>query len=245
MDEGKKLSRRQFLAAAGGTLVSIGLPGLFVKVLDGENQAVAAELRPDGRPRLPPGQQLVSMLADMGGRPGKATISEWNLRVHGEVERPLTLDFKELLRLPQVELTCDVHCVTGWTLLDSRWSGVRLKTILELVKAKPSARSVIFEAAAGYTSNIPLIEALKENVILAHSFAGSPLPQAHGAPVRALVPDRYFYKSAKWLEGIKVTVRDEPGYWETRGYSNSADPWKQERYDSLLNSLGRSMHETP
>jgi hypothetical protein len=126
MDERKKLSRRQFLAAAGGTLVSIGLPGLFVKVLDGENQAVAAELRPDGRPRLPPGQQLVSMLADMGGRPGKATISDWNLRVHGEVERLLTLDFKELLRLPQVELTCDVHCVTGWTLLDSRWSGVQL-----------------------------------------------------------------------------------------------------------------------
>jgi DMSO/TMAO reductase YedYZ molybdopterin-dependent catalytic subunit len=237
MDERKKLSRRAFLAAAGGTLVSIGLPGLFVKVLDVENQAVAAELRADGRPRLPPGQQLVSMLADMGGRPGKATISDWKLRIHGELERPLTLDFQELLRLPQVEITCDVHCVTGWTLLDSRWSGVRVKTILDLVRAKPSARVVIFEAAAGYTSNIPASEALKENVILAHTFAGAPLPQAYGAPVRALVPDRYFYKSAKWLEGIKVTVRDEPGYWETRGYSNSADPWKQERYDSLLNPL--------
>jgi len=237
MDKRKKLSRRAFLAAAGGTLVSTGLPGLFVKVLDVENQAVAAELRADGRPRLPPGQQLVSMLADMGGRPGKATASDWKLRIHGEVGRPLTIDFQELLRLPQAEITCDVHCVTGWTLLDSRWSGVRVKTILDLVKTRPSARFVIFQAAAGYTSNIPASEALKENVILAHSFAGAPLPQAQGAPVRALVPDRYFYKSAKWLEGIKVTVRDEPGYWETRGYSNSADPWKQERYDSLLNPL--------
>jgi DMSO/TMAO reductase YedYZ molybdopterin-dependent catalytic subunit len=235
MDERRKLSRRSFLAAAGGSLVSIGLPGLFVKLLDVENQAVAAELRPDGRSRLPPGQQLVSMLADMGGRPGKATVSDWKLRIHGEVERPLTLDFQDLLRLSQVKITCDVHCVTGWTLLDSRWSGVRLKTILDLVRARPSARFVIFEAAAGYTSNIPASEAVKENVILAHSFAGEPLPQAHGAPVRALVPDRYFYKSAKWLEGIKVTGRDEPGYWETRGYSNSADPWKQERYDSLVN----------
>ena len=237
MDEGKKLSRRAFLAAAGGTLVSIGLPGLFVKVLDAENQAVAAELRPDGRPRLPPGQQLVSMLADMGGSPGKATVSDWKLNIHGEVERPLILDFQDLLRLSQAQITCDVHCVTGWTLLDSRWSGVRLKTILDLVGLRPGARFVTFEAAAGYTSNIPLSEAVKENVILARSFTGAPLPQAHGAPVRALVPDRYFYKSAKWLEGIKVTVRDEPGYWETRGYSNSADPWKQERYDSLLHPL--------
>lgn len=234
MDQGKRLSRRAFLAAAGGTLVSIGLPGLFVKVLDAENQVVAAELRPDGRPRLPPGQQLVSMLADMGGTPGNATLSDWKLRIHGEMERPLTLDFQDLLRLSQAQITCDVHCVTGWTLLDSRWSGVRLKTILDLVGLRPGARFVMFEAAAGYTSNIPLSEAVKENVILAHSFAGAPLPQAHGAPVRALVPDRYFYKSAKWLEGIKVTGRDEPGYWETRGYSNLADPWKQERYDSLL-----------
>jgi DMSO/TMAO reductase YedYZ molybdopterin-dependent catalytic subunit len=245
MDEGKKLSRREFLAAAGGTLISIGLPGLFVKVLDNENEAVAAELRADGRPRLPPGQQLVSMLADMGGRPGNATASDWKLRIHGEVERPLTLDFQGLLRLPQVETTCDVHCVTGWTLLDSRWSGVRLKTILDLVGVRPGAGFVIFEAAAGYTSNIPLSEAVKENVILARTFAGAPLPQAHGAPVRARVPDRYFYKSAKWLEGLKVTGRDEPGYWETRGYSNSADPWKQERYHSLLNSLARTMDETP
>jgi DMSO/TMAO reductase YedYZ molybdopterin-dependent catalytic subunit len=234
MERGKKLSRRTFLAAAGGSLIGIGLPGLFVKALEVENQAAAAALRADGRPRLPPGQQLVSMLADMGGRPGQATISDWKLRIHGEVERPLTLDFQELLRLPQAEITCDVHCVTGWTLLDSRWSGVQLKTILDLVHARPNARFVIFEAAAGYTSNIPTSEALKENVILARGFAGAPLPRAHGAPVRALVPDRYFYKSAKWLEGIKVTVRDEPGYWETRGYSNSADPWKQERYDSLL-----------
>jgi DMSO/TMAO reductase YedYZ molybdopterin-dependent catalytic subunit len=149
------------------------------------------------------------------------------------VERPLTLDFGDFMKLPQVEITCDVHCVTGWTLLDSRWTGVRLKTLLDLAKAGQKAPFVIFEASAGYTSNIPMTEALKENVIMAHTFSGAPLPRAHGAPVRAVVPDRYFYKSAKWVEGIKVTVQDEPGYWERGGYSNSADPWKEERFESL------------
>ncbi len=237
MPESKHISRRAFLAAAGGAVVSIGLPGLFVKLRDFENRALAAALRPDGRPRLPPGQEAVSMLADMGGRPGEATVSDWKLRIHGEVERPLILDFREIMKLPRVELTCDVHCVTGWTLLDSRWAGVRVKTVMDLARPRQGARFVIFEAAAGYTSNIPMSEALKENVILAHSFSGPPLPRAHGAPVRALVPDRYFYKSAKWLEGIKVAVRDEPGYWERGGYSNSADPWKEERFESLRNPL--------
>jgi DMSO/TMAO reductase YedYZ molybdopterin-dependent catalytic subunit len=101
---------------------------------------------------------------------------------------------------------------------------------MDLVKVKENARFVIFEAAAGYTSNVPISEARKENVLLAHSFFGRKLPLPHGAPVRALVPDRYFYKSAKWLEGIKFTAQDEPGYWERQGYSNSADPWREERF---------------
>jgi DMSO/TMAO reductase YedYZ molybdopterin-dependent catalytic subunit len=102
---------------------------------------------------------------------------------------------------------------------------------MNLVKTKESARFVIFQATAGYSSNIPINEARKENVLLAHGFSGRELPRPHGAPVRALVPDLYFYKSAKWLEGIKFTARDEPGYWEIRGYNNSADPWKEERFE--------------
>jgi DMSO/TMAO reductase YedYZ molybdopterin-dependent catalytic subunit len=101
---------------------------------------------------------------------------------------------------------------------------------MDLVKVKESAHFVIFEAVAGYTTNIPISEARKKNVILAHSLFGKELPRPHGAPVRALVPDRYFYKSAKWLEGIKFTAQDEPGYWERGGYSNSADPWREERF---------------
>ena len=230
MNESKKLSRRTFLAKAGGSVVSIGLPGIFVKLMDLENLALAAEMRPDGRPRLPPSQQAVKKIIDMGGVEGTTDSMNWRLQIHGEVGRPTTLNFQELLNLSQVDLTCDVHCVTGWTLLDSHWGGVRLTTIMDLVKVKENARFVIFEAAAGYTSNIPISEACKENVLLAHSFFGTKLPRPHGAPVRALVPDRYFYKSAKWLEGIKFTAQDEPGYWERQGYSNSADPWREERF---------------
>lgn len=226
-----KMTRREFMAAAGGTVVSIGLPGIFVKLLDSENRAFAAQLRPDGRPRIPPGQHAVRALIPMGGTEGPGDIASWKLQVSGEVDNPISLTFKDLKKFDHVNLTCDVHCVTGWTLLDSKWRGIRVAAIMDLAKVKKSARFVIFEAHAGYTSNIPISEAGKQNVILAHRFFGKALPRAHGAPVRALVPDRYFYKSAKWLEGIRFSAVDEPGYYERSGWSNTADPWNEERFD--------------
>ena len=231
MEKYKKITRRDFMAAAGGTLVSIGLPGVFVKLMDSENRALAAQLRPDGRPRIPPGQHAVKALPNMGGTRGTKNISDWRLEIGGEVENPRTLKLADLLDLRQINLTCDVHCVTGWTLLDSLWRGIQMTTIMDLVKVKDSARFVIFEAAGDYTSNIPLSEARKDNVILAHGYSGSDLPQVHGAPLRGLVPDRYFYKSVKWLKAIRFEAADEPGYYEESGYSNSADPWKEERFD--------------
>jgi len=231
MEKIKKFTRRDFMAAAGGTLVSIGLPGVFVKLLDSENRALAAELRPDGRPRIPPGQHAVKALPNMGGTRGAKTVTDWRLEIGGDVAKPLTLKYADLMGLGQVDLTCDVHCVTGWTLLDSRWRGIQMTTLMDLVKVKDSARFVIFEAAGDYSSNIPLSEARKDNVILAHGYAGGDLPQTHGAPVRGLVPDRYFYKSVKWLKAIRFEAADEPGYYEESGYSNSADPWKEERFD--------------
>lgn len=227
----KKMTRRDFMAAAGGSVVSIGLPGVFVKLLEADNQALAAELRADGRPRLPPGQHAVKALPNMGGVQGPGEVPEWRLKIRGEVERPLTLTLAELKALPQLDLTCDVHCVTGWTLLDARWQGVALQTLMERAKVKAGAAFVVFEAPGGYTSNIPIEEARKPNVMLAHTFFERRLPQVNGAPLRGIVPDRYFYKSVKWLEGIRFEAADEPGYYETRGYSNSADPWKEERFD--------------
>jgi DMSO/TMAO reductase YedYZ molybdopterin-dependent catalytic subunit len=227
----KKMTRREFLAAAGGTAVSIGLPGAFIKMMDADNRAFADQLRPDGRPRIPPGQHAVKMIRDMGGeRPG-GDMANWKLQIQGEVQKPRTLSLQDLMDLQQVDLTCDVHCVTSWTLLDSRWRGVRLQTIMDLVQVKESAGFVIFDGPGQYSSNIPISEARKANVILAHVFMDKKLPAAHGAPVRGLVPDRYFYKSVKWVTGITFSVEDEPGYYESGGYSNSADPWKEERFD--------------
>ena len=225
------MTRREFMATTGGTVVSIGLPGVFVKMMDSGNRAEAAQLRPDGRPRIPPGQHAVEALPNMGGRQTDENVTGWRLKITGDIENPMTFIISELMDLNQIDLICDVHCVTGWTLLDSRWRGISMKTIMSLAKVKETAAFVILEASGVYTSSIPRTEALKDNVILAHGFNDRKLPQAHGAPLRALIPDRYFYKSVKWLKRIKFSAVDEPGYYESAGYSNSADPWKEERFD--------------
>lgn len=203
--------------------------GLYA-LADDLTRAAQAQTRQDGRARLPPGQRVIEALKPMGGTPGDPRPSEFRLRVHGEVESPFTLTFSELLALPSVTQTCDVHCVTGWSVLDARFTGVRVRDLAERARPKATARHVIFEAAHGYTANVRLNEALAPNVLVAHRLDGKPLGRAHGSPVRALVPDLYFWKSAKWLTGIRFSSRDEPGYWETRGYHNHADPWREERY---------------
>jgi len=230
MNKNPKITRRKFMAAAGGTMVSI-VPGVFVKVMDLENRALAAQLRADGKPRIPPGQHAVKAMPNMGGVKGPGKGPDWRLAIDGDVQHPVTLSFQDLMQLRQVDLTCDVHCVTGWTLLDSRWRGILMQTIMDLVKVKNSAGFIVFEAPGEYSSSLPLGAVREEKVLLAHSFSDQDLPLEYGAPVRGLVPDRYFYKSVKWLERIRFVVEDEPGYYESGGYSNSADPWKEERFD--------------
>jgi DMSO/TMAO reductase YedYZ molybdopterin-dependent catalytic subunit len=224
------MSRRTFLrGAAAGTIV-VAAGGTYVLASDEATRRARAEKRPDGRPRLPPNQYLLARLRPMGGTEGDPSPGAFRLKVHGEVESPFEITFAELLAMPQTEQSCDVHCVTQWTMLDSKWTGVKVADLAARAKPKPTARHVIFEAAFGYTSNVLLHEALAPNVLVAHKHDGEPLARPHGAPVRALVPDLYFWKSAKWLTGIRFVARDVPGYWETRGYNNHADPWKEERY---------------
>src|SRR5262249_42000899 len=110
------------------------------------------------------------------------------------------------------------------------WVGVRIADLADRAKVRPSAKHAIFEAAHGYTANVLIHEALASDSLVAHTFEGRPLPRENGPPVRALVPALYFWKSAKWLTGVRFTTDDEPGYWEVRGYNNHADPWKEERY---------------
>jgi DMSO/TMAO reductase YedYZ molybdopterin-dependent catalytic subunit len=223
--------RRTFLRAlTAGTIVTALGGAAYVLADDAETERARQTKRPDGRVRLPPSQYLLKRLRPMGGTEGDPSPSKYRLKVHGEVDSPFEIDFAELLKMAQIELVTDVHCVTKWTMLDAKWTGVRLSELANRAKLKKTARYVVFEAAAGYTANIDLTEALKPNVIIAHKFDGQAIPTPHGAPVRAIVPDRYFWKSAKWLTGIKFVPKDEPGYWEVRGYNNHADPWKEERY---------------
>ena len=225
------MQRRRFLraATAGTVVVALG-GGAYVFADDAEERRARATMRPDGRPRLPPSQYLLKRLRPMGGEEGDPSPGAFRLRVHGEVEQPFLIDFAELLAMPQTEQECDVHCVTKWSVLGAHFTGVRVADLAARAHVKPTAHHVIFEAAHGYTSNVPLREAVAPDVLVAHRLDGAPLARAHGAPLRALVPSLYFWKSAKWLTAIRFSAEDRPGYWETRGYHNHADPWKEERY---------------
>jgi len=225
----QSLARRRFIRlATSGTVLSV-LGGSYL-ISDELTRVAQAQTRTDGRPRLPPGQRVLKAWKPMGGEPGDPSLEHFQLKVYGEVEAPFTLSYAELLAMPQTALTVDVHCVTGWSVMDTRVVGVLLSDLAARAKLKPSAHHVVFEGAHGYTSNVSLREALAPQVLVARELAGAPLPRAHGGPVRALVPQLYFWKSAKWLTGVRFVARDQPGYWETRGYHNHGDPWREERY---------------
>jgi DMSO/TMAO reductase YedYZ molybdopterin-dependent catalytic subunit len=183
--------------------------------------------------RVPPGQVLTKgwPVLHAGGVPSQLTPETWSLRVYGLVREPLALDYAGLLALPQRQQTNAIHCVTSWSKLDMEWVGVPFRAIAERAGAAPAARFVVMECEQGFTTSLPIEALLEEDVLVAHRANGGPLPLEHGGPVRMLVPRRYFYKSAKWLRGLKFVAEDEPGFWEVRGYSNRADPWLETRYD--------------
>jgi DMSO/TMAO reductase YedYZ molybdopterin-dependent catalytic subunit len=230
-DVRKSMQRREFIksAVAGTTFMALG--GTLLRIAgDDLTKRAQAETLPDGRPRLPPGQRVIEALRPMGGSEGDGDVKNFRLRVHGLVKTPLELDYKALLELPQVTKTADVHCVTGWSMLGGAWRGVQIAKLAEAAGVKGEAKYVIFEAHNGYTANTPIKHALADHALITYRLNGKPLARQHGAPVRGLVPDLYFWKSAKWITGVRFVAEDRPGYWEVRGYHNRADPWKEERY---------------
>lgn len=224
--------RRSFIqkAVAGTALLALG--GLVWRLGSDElTKAARAERLPDGRPRLPPGQRVLERLKPMGGEPGDPSPRAFRLKVHGSVSKPFELDFRALAGLPEVTVQAsDVHCVTGWSVLGARWRGVPIAALAKRAEVRGSARHLILEAANGYTANVRLDEALANGAMVTWELDGEPLGEANGAPVRGLVPGLYFWKSPKWITGLRFSDDDEPGYWETRGYHNHADPWREERY---------------
>jgi DMSO/TMAO reductase YedYZ molybdopterin-dependent catalytic subunit len=227
----KAWDRRQFIRSAAVGTAFMAFGGALVRIAgDDLSKEARAEKRTDGKGRLPPGQRALQALRPMGGAEGDGEVRNFRLRVHGAVKAPFEIDYAGLLQLPQVEKAADVHCVTGWSLLGGVWKGVQIATLAEKAQVKSEARFVIFEAAHGYTANAPLKEATADTAMVTYRLDGKPLALSHGAPVRGLVPDLYFWKSAKWITGVRFVRADEPGYWEVRGYNNHADPWKEERY---------------
>ena len=181
--------------------------------------------------RLPPGQKRVTNwpVLDLGVQPDIKT-ENWRLRIDGLVEKPVAFTLDKFLALPHQDFVSDIHCVTAWSRFDNHWRGVSSRTILDLVKPKPDARHAIFHSYDGYTTNVRLSAFEKGNVLLAHSWDNRPLTREHGGPVRVVIPDSYFWKSAKWVNRIEFVADDRPGFWEVRGYHNEGDPWKEERY---------------
>jgi DMSO/TMAO reductase YedYZ molybdopterin-dependent catalytic subunit len=181
--------------------------------------------------RLPPGQYMVRdfPVLHVGDVPA-FDPKTWRFRIFGEVDRAQEYTWEEFMRLPTLTVTADIHCVTRWTKFDTHWTGVPVRHLMNEVSVRPNARFAISHGANGYSANLPISVVRADNALLAHTFEGKPLEPIHGGPLRMFVPSRYFWKSTKWCTGLEFLREDQPGFWETRGYNNDADPWKEERY---------------
>lgn len=180
--------------------------------------------------RVPPGQFLSKKFPVLTyGSTPKVDLATWKIRVFGLVEHEVELTWEQFKALQWTTVTADFHCVTQWSSLDNTWEGATLSSLVSLAGVQPQARFVMAHCFGGYTTNLPLDLALDEG-LLAHKQNGQELGEGHGWPLRLIVPSRYGWKSAKWVNAIEFMAEDAPGFWEQRGYNNNADPWKEERF---------------
>ena len=181
--------------------------------------------------RLPPGQKLTEgfPVLDLGVQP-EIPLSEWSLSIDGLVDNPVSLSWAQFGALPQVDDVSDFHCVTTWSKFNCRWGGVALTTLYELARPRPEAGFVYFSSFDGYSTNVSLDKCLDDDTLVATSFDGAPLAREHGGPARVIIPKLYAWKGAKFVKAITFLSEDKLGFWEVRGYSNTADPWTEDRY---------------
>ena len=186
--------------------------------------------RDDGDPsRVPPGQYVEHSFPVLSAGPTPRTpLDEWSFTIDGAVDEARSWTWDELLALPQETVTVDIHCVTKWTKLDTTWTGVSVDTLLADVDT--AADFVSAWCDGDYTTNLQLEDVTDGKAWVAFAFGGEPLEPEHGGPARLLVPHLYFWKSAKWVRGLRLLDQDEPGFWETNGYHNRGDPWLEQRY---------------
>jgi DMSO/TMAO reductase YedYZ molybdopterin-dependent catalytic subunit len=179
--------------------------------------------------RIPPGQYLVEGFPVLSAGPTPRTPAErWDFAVVGVVDDELRLSWDDLAGMPRETFTTDIHCVTKWSKLDTVWEGVSLDAILADVVTEAEHATAFCDG--GYTTNLPLDDLLDGKAWIATGYGGEPLAPEHGGPARLLVPHLYLWKSAKWVRGLRLTLDDEPGFWESLGYHMYGDPWREQRY---------------
>jgi DMSO/TMAO reductase YedYZ molybdopterin-dependent catalytic subunit len=184
-----------------------------------------------GKKKLPSGQYVTDKFPVLTyGQTPRVSKEEWRFVVWGLVEEEKDWLWNEFMTLPQTELRADFHCVTHWSRFDDEWRGVLFRDLVGHIRLKPEAKYVMQHAYGGYTTNLPLRWMLEEDVLFAHMLNGEPLPPEHGGPMRVFTPRRYAWKGAKWIRGLEFLGKEKPGFWEMNGYSNTADPWKEERF---------------
>jgi DMSO/TMAO reductase YedYZ molybdopterin-dependent catalytic subunit len=178
--------------------------------------------------RIPPGQHEVHDFPVLSAGPTPRTqLEEWTFTIEGGAE-PVTWTWDAFLALPSEEITVDIHCVTKWSKLDTVWQGVSVDTLLDEVEHE--ATHLIAFCDGGYTTNLPFEHATGGKAWVAYVYDGDELDPEHGGPARLLVPHLYFWKSAKWIRGLRLQDEDEPGFWESNGYHLLGDPWLEQRY---------------
>jgi DMSO/TMAO reductase YedYZ molybdopterin-dependent catalytic subunit len=179
--------------------------------------------------RVPPGQYVTNDFPVLSAGPTPHTsLDQWDFSIIGEVDEPRRWTWEEFKSLPSEDVTVDIHCVTSWTKLDTVWKGVSVDTLLDGLET--AAEYVVEFCDGGYTTNLPLEDATDGKAWVVFGYDGESLEPEHGGPARMLVPHLYFWKSAKWVRGLRLQTTDEPGFWEVNGYHNYGDPWQEQRY---------------
>ena len=181
--------------------------------------------------RLPPGQYTTDRfpVLHVGDIPDYEP-GQWDLTIHGLVDAPFTIGFDELMAMPSITPTFDIHCVTKWSKFDTTWTGVRVRDLFERAGVQPEATHVMEHAEFGYTTNVPLADITTDDAIIAYAYDGEPIEAEHGGPVRVVVPHLYFWKSAKWVRSLELLAGDSPGFWERNGYHMYGDPFREQRF---------------
>jgi DMSO/TMAO reductase YedYZ molybdopterin-dependent catalytic subunit len=183
--------------------------------------------------RVPPGQHVIEDFPVLSAGPTpQIPLDKWKFTIEQLGKEVKSWTWDEFQKLPSREYLVDIHCVTKWTKLDTRWQGVSVDTLLEHVDLDPSVMYLISFSYGDYSSNLLLPEAINGQAFVAYKYDGKPLPPEHGGPARLVVPHLYFWKSSKWINGIRLVAEDRPGFWESFGYNNHGDPWKEERYSA-------------